>query len=374
MIVTPNTTLLECLGFPARESTSRDLLAWAIKEHGMSVLAPILGKDAPALLPTMINTEHVFANTEGRRDRIDLLIDTSAGLVGIEVKVHSGAGVGQLERYARNLGVLASGRPAWLVFLTETGVVPEYPRQLQARHSDIRLVCATWNDLVDSLPGGDALGWRDSLIRRREELRVWETRLLGSGNWPPIAVQMTPQAANAASRGVLALATAVASKVGVERVFGPVGGDYYPDPQVDLAKATWTTELGFRSDSLKPYDPLATGDLRFGVRARFRMNTRGALTLGIGTVILPYPPHTAPWKKVEELAQPSLEMAWRIRDALRQALGEPLLQERYWWSFDHTLISDWNGDHVEQATVALQRIIPKIDEVLDRQLATRGPA
>jgi hypothetical protein len=364
MIITPKTTLLQCLGFPARESTSRDLLAWAVKEHGLSLLAPILGSGAPVSIPSSICTEHVFSSTDGKRDRIDLLIEAPDGLVGVEVKVHSGAGVGQLERYASNLKKLANGRPAWLLFLTETGVVPEYPQQFQARHENVRLVCATWDMLVDRFPPSDPLGWHNSLSVRREDFRLWEGQMLGSGTWPEVKGGMTPEVANAASRGVVALAKATALKVDLDHVFGPVGGDYFPDPQVDLAKPGWNVKLGFHDDSLAPYDPLATGDLRFAVRARFRMNTRGELTLGIGTVILPYPPHTAPWKKLEKPPLESLEGGWKLRDALRTALDEKPLAQRLWWSLDHILVSEWDGAHVAKAADALKTVIPRVDEVL----------
>jgi len=362
-------TLLEWLGCPARESTSRDLLGWAIQENGLLLLAPILGNSAPTSSSFRVHSEHVFTSNDetpkpGKsRDRIDLLVDAADCLVGIEVKVHSGAGAGQLERYAGRLAEQAAGRPCWLVFLTETGAVPEYPRELEKRHPSVSFVYATWDSLVTVLPAGDPLGWHESLTRRQQDFWEWERRLLGSGTWPTIP-KMTAELANAASRGVLALAKTIGTKVGLEHVHGPVGGDYYPDPQVDLAKSNWTVPLGFHDGALAPYNPFADGELRLAVRARFRMNGSGALTLGIGTGISPYPPHTSSWKQVEIAAASALDRAWAIRTAIRQIWRKPQLKKPCSWSLDQDLVTDWSGEHVTQATEALKGIIPRIDEVL----------
>lgn len=59
-------------------------------------------------------------------DRIDLLIEGSDFIVGIEVKIYAPEGIRQLERYRQSLEARAGGRKAVsLIYLTRAGKVPD---------------------------------------------------------------------------------------------------------------------------------------------------------------------------------------------------------------------------------------------------------
>jgi len=118
--------LLQWLGFPNRESTARDLLAWLIDNEGADVLEALLGfrlgelRHPQGMCPVL--TEEPLAHGS----RIDLLVHTERTLVGIEVKVHAGLGRKQLVRYAE--GIVAYARAKYsempaleLLYVTETG-------------------------------------------------------------------------------------------------------------------------------------------------------------------------------------------------------------------------------------------------------------
>jgi hypothetical protein len=230
-------TLLEWLGYPTRESTQRDLTAWLLTVIGEPVLTRLVGFDTGTLVSSSLKTEcSLVGAPKGRsRMRLDLYVESERAVVGIEMKVHSSAGLGQLEAYAEWLKGRAGQKKVVLVFLTETGTVPHYPDEFRGRIQPVELVCTTWDRLADLVPDGDPLGWKQAATRRAQEICDYEELLCSEK--PLEAIEMDDSLANVHARGVLALANRVAAETGLSLVMGPHFGVYARDPHVDFPSA-----------------------------------------------------------------------------------------------------------------------------------------
>lgn len=315
-------SLLECLGFPTRESTYRDLTVWLLGIDGERVAKALAGFDTGPVNPESVKPECALEGAPKAKMRLDLYFECEKAVIGVEMKVHSSAAAGQLDAYAAWLKGQAGPKRAALVFLTETGAVPEYPAHFQERIRPVEFVCATWDRLVGVIPDGDPLGWKDAARKRADEIRQYEDLLCGATAVPRVA-RMDHRLANVHARGVLALALRVASKTGLKHVMGPTFGAYNPDPQVDLAKPDWTVDLDCPHGGLKRANPLGDDRFRFTIRARFRENAYGELGLGIGSTFVPYPPDvgSAHMRAVYEWAPSVRDRGICLRQRLVNHLG-----------------------------------------------------
>lgn len=357
--------LLHWLGFPSRESTYRDLLAWLIDVAGEPALTAIVGFETGPVDAGSLTTERALtgAPKTTSKMRLDLYVESERAVVGIEMKVHSSAGAGQLDAYATWLKERAGNRKATLVFLTETGAVPEYPDEFRERIKPVDLLCVTWDRVAELIPANEPLGWRPAAIERAREIRQQEDLVCGAGRMAPVQ-KMDDRLANVHARGILALAKRVAAQTGLRHVHGPTFGAYHLDPTVDLAKPGWTVDLGFADDALRRANPLFDARLRFAIRVRFRENEQGELILGIGSTFVPYPPDIGPKSKREPVMAKAL-LARQRGLALRRRLidqvpgAEPMSHSD--WYLSHILVDDWTGNRVECAAQALSEAIPRID-------------
>lgn len=364
-------TLLEWLGFPAREDLHRDLLGWLISHTGGNCLQAVVTEPVGDLRD--VKKEQTFPD----KTRIDLVVETTNMYIGIELKVHSSARDGQLSDYARNLKELRKPEQrAVLVFLTESGVVPQFPDEFRQQHPEVSLICATWDALADSIPSDDPLGWYQAAQARRAELWAAEELFVGRARLPDRDAQSSMQGPemNWYGRGVRALALRVAAECEMSVIHGPVFGDYHPDPQVDIARRDWVIDLP------RPaiVDAKTQADqARLSIRARFRVNQAGELQLGIGTCFVPYPP--AYPQLANYLKGPGkhcLDAGLATRAGLRKLLGGGSTNADAWWAIDRILepsSRDWNDSRVAVATKHLKEIMGTIDEVA-REARTRMTA
>jgi hypothetical protein len=90
-----------------REVATEDLRSLADSE----VDATLKGEDAEA------------PQQEEKPGALDLLLEADHWVVGVEAKMHAGAGDGQLSKYRDALSIGASGRPLSLIFLTKEDAV-----------------------------------------------------------------------------------------------------------------------------------------------------------------------------------------------------------------------------------------------------------
>jgi hypothetical protein len=354
-------SLLQWLGYPRRENLARDLLGWAIEHHGPALLAPIIGVDPGALVPNTLRSEQSFA---GRR--IDIYFETDAAVVGVEVKILSGEGVGQLRSYAAALQERAEalGVPAYLVFLTESGVVPEQPEIVTAKANRVTLHIGVWDQIAAAMPDGDVLGWKREASQRAQLVAQVAAEFCGDSRLLRLEERLVEDW-NLCARGVRALALAAGARVGIPHVHGPACGARGRDVAVDLARPQWAVPLDVRVPGLEPYNPFGDDVVRFTARVRFRITPAAKLQLGVGSVAVPYSPSLP--KKLRDAVRDEgwteFKRARTLGDALARALRGSGRMIDDAWHMDKVLVKTWKGRRDDQAVQALQEAAPVIDEV-----------
>ena len=370
--------VMEWLGFPGREHTSRDLLGWLIEADGAGVLGQLFGVDCGEL--ESVEAEHRL----GTGSQIDLHVVTATHVIGIEVKVQSGVHGDQLFRYARFLreAALKAGKQALLAFVTETGLAPDYPVEFE-RITGVPILVRTWDELLIPVPANPlevpfADAWRSALEAHRLAIRQYENALLSdtqldSDGIPPWRRK------NLWARALLTLAQRVAGQTGVPIVMTPHEGANGDSLQVDLSRPAWTVPLGEIPEplvaELAQISPFADGRLRFSLRIRFYLDGNHRVSLRLGSTSVPYL-NFIPKKDrrpiFEALEQPLLR-AFRVRLAIAAALAEarlPLasaspLTDNVWECHHHLIRAPWTSTcgRVDEAAAAVARIAPLVDRI-----------
>jgi hypothetical protein len=283
-------TLLEWMGFPDREAVHRDLLAWLLQEHDTSLLAPVL-PGLKALEPNSIRKEVRLGprSIKTPLDRLDLRFATDDAIVGVEVKVKAGESPGQLRKYADALAADPDVRPKILLFMTETGVVPECPDCLVGRHPSVRIVFGTWDRIVANATLTDALGWCDAIRERARCVDAERALLEGDAPLLPIDVKSDW---HLHARAIRDFARDIVDSVGdaaLGIVHGPVPGQLTGKKHVlvDMGKRSWHKAVG-QVPGLADVNPFLDDDVRFTARIRLQLPPSGRLQLAVGGGILPY--------------------------------------------------------------------------------------
>jgi hypothetical protein len=363
-------SLLEWLGFPYRESTARDLLAWLIDTEGADVLEPLLHfrpsklKHPQGLAPIL--TEEPL----GRSSRIDLLVHTEQALIGIEVKVNSGLGRRQLLRYAEGIHSYArskySAMPRLvLLYVTETGGTPR-PSAIDG----VEVTSATWDLLCDRIPAGDPLGWKQAAIERRHALRSRIEQVLDPGQQMRLDERADAAQRNELARALWELGTRLSQRIAIPLASGPSFGAQGSDAIVDLACSDWAADLGMEPNCLlRDLDEAHDGRLHFALRLRLKIDMLGRLSLGLGTLFVPYlmaipKKHREPvFRDCSAALTRGYELRRLLLNATKTTNTDPSDDI---FHLDHYLVKadQWQGDRVEYAAQCVAHIRSSIDETL----------
>lgn len=363
-------SLLEWLGFPYRESTARDLLAWLIETEGADVLEPLL-RFRPSKLKHGQGMAPILTEVPlGRGSRIDLLVHTEQELIGIEVKVNSGLGRRQLLRYAEGIHRYACSKylampRLVLLYVTETGGTPR-PREIDG----VEITSATWDLLCDRIPTGAPLGWKQAAIERRDALRSRIEQVLAPGQQVRLDKRADAAQRNELARALWELGTRLSERIEVPLVSGPSFGAQGSDVIVDLACSDWAADLGMEPNCLlRDLDEARDGRLHFALRLRLKMDMLGRLSLGVGTLFVPYL-MAIPKKHREPVfrdCSAALTRGYELRRLLLKATKTRNTDPSHdIFHLDHSLIKpdQWQGNRVEHAAQCVANIRPTLDGTL----------
>lgn len=318
------------LGFPGREHTARDLLGWLVDNQGVDALAKMIEQG----LGDLETIEKETAPGPGS-GAIDLLVETTTHVIGVEVKVKAGLHGDQLFRYAQALAGRAekSRKKPMLLLITEVGLKPEYPGVFEAA-APIAFVARTWDRLevpgeVSSASGAPfAEAWRRALADHRRRVRGYVSSFrLGT----TIPLELRPperwMEENLYARAMAEFAEVLAIRSGLEVVMSPRRGANGNDMQCDLAKSNWTIELGHVPDDLRAdlaaMSPFRDDLLRFAVRIRLHLHQldRPRFSVRLGTTTVPY------LNTFKKSARPRLFEGVRTELALAHAFRRSLVRE-----------------------------------------------